>query len=65
IYKSFLLNTKTFSTFAPRMKPMENIALTTNQNFLGKNLPENLVVSNNCVNTHTHTHKGDRSLVRA
>ncbi|MGV4495620.1 hypothetical protein ACQ1Q9_00915 [Ornithobacterium rhinotracheale] len=49
------------------MKRTENIALTTNQNFLGKNLLKNLVVLGKSVNTHTHTHthKGDRSLVRA
>ncbi|MGV4477424.1 hypothetical protein [Ornithobacterium rhinotracheale] len=47
------------------MKRAENIALTANQNFLGKNLPKSLVVSENGVNTHTHTHththKRDRS----
>lgn len=34
------------------MKRTENIAPTTNQNFLGKNLTKSLVVSENCVNTH-------------
>ncbi|MGV4461559.1 hypothetical protein ACQ1Q5_08510 [Ornithobacterium rhinotracheale] len=51
------------------MKPTENITLTANQNFLGKNFQNNLVVSGKSVNTHTHTHththKGDRSCARA